>query len=71
MLSEETEGVGKILMQTALSPEEVAEYVIEGLEKEEFLILPHIEVINYFRNKAGNYERWLRHMRREQEQHGR
>ncbi|MGO9021741.1 MAG: SDR family oxidoreductase [Syntrophobacteraceae bacterium] len=69
MLSEETEGVGKILMQTALSPEEVAEYVIEGLGKEEFLILPHTEVIHYFRSKANNYERWLRHMRREQEQH--
>jgi NAD(P)-dependent dehydrogenase (short-subunit alcohol dehydrogenase family) len=69
MLSEETEGVGKLLMQTALSPEEVAEYVIEGLEKEEFLILPHTEVIEYFRNKANNYERWLRYMRREQEQY--
>ncbi len=69
MLSEETEGVGKLLMQTAFTPEEVAEYVIEGLEKEEFLILPHMEVIEYFRNKANNYERWLRHMRREQEQY--
>jgi NAD(P)-dependent dehydrogenase (short-subunit alcohol dehydrogenase family) len=69
MLSEETEGVGKLLMQTALSPEEVAEHVIAGLEKEEFLILPHPEVLDYFKNKANSYERWLRHMRREQEQY--
>jgi NAD(P)-dependent dehydrogenase (short-subunit alcohol dehydrogenase family) len=69
MLSEETEGVGKLLMQTALSPEEVAEHVIAGLEKEEFLILPHPEVMDYFKNKANNYERWLRHMRRQQDQY--
>jgi NAD(P)-dependent dehydrogenase (short-subunit alcohol dehydrogenase family) len=69
MLSEETEGVGKLLMQTAVSPEEVAECVIEGLEKEQFLILSHLEVLDYLRNKVNNYERWLRHMRREQEQY--
>ncbi len=69
MLSEETEGVGKLLMQTAISPEEVAEHAIAGLEKEEFLILPHPEVMDYFRNKADNYERWLRYMRRQQEQY--
>jgi len=39
------------------------------LEKEEFLILPLMEVIEYFRNKANNYERRLRDMRREQEQY--
>ncbi len=69
MLSEETEGVGKLLMKTALSPEEVAEHVIAGLEKEEFLILPHPEVMDYFRNKANDYERWLRSMRRQQEKY--
>jgi NAD(P)-dependent dehydrogenase (short-subunit alcohol dehydrogenase family) len=69
MLSEETEGVGTLLMQGSLSPEEVAGYVIEGLEKEEFLILPHPQVIEYFQNKANHYERWLRHMRREQKQY--
>ena len=68
MLSEETEGIGKLLMQTALSPEQVAEHVIMGLEKEEFLILPHPEVLEYYKSKANSYERWLRHMRREQEQ---
>ncbi len=70
MLSEETEGVGKMLMETALTPEEVAEHVIAGLEKEEFFILPHPEVMNYVRNKANDYERWLSAMRRQQEQYG-
>ncbi|MCK9275903.1 MAG: SDR family oxidoreductase [Syntrophales bacterium] len=66
MLSEETEGVGTLLMQTAVTPEVAADCVIKGLEKEEFLILTHPEVADFFRHKAGNYERWLRHMRREQ-----
>jgi NAD(P)-dependent dehydrogenase (short-subunit alcohol dehydrogenase family) len=69
MLSEETEGIGKLIIQTALSPEEVAEHVVAALEKEEFLILPHPQILDYFKNKANNYERWLRHMRREQEQY--
>lgn len=63
MLNEETEGIGKLILQTALSPEEVARHVIAGLEKEEFLILPHPEILDYFKSKANGYERWLRHMR--------
>ena len=69
MLSEETEGVGKLLMQGSLSAEEVAEHTIKSLEKEEFLILPHPQVIEYFQAKANHYERWLRHMRGEQKQY--
>jgi len=69
MLTEETEGVGKLLMQGSLSPEEVAEEVIKSLEKEEFLILPHPQVIEYFQAKANHYERWLRHMRGEQKKY--
>jgi NAD(P)-dependent dehydrogenase (short-subunit alcohol dehydrogenase family) len=47
-----------------LEPEQVADAVIEGLEREEFLILPHPEVAEFFRRKAGDYERWLRGMRK-------
>ncbi len=64
MLNEETEGIGKLILQTAISPEEAAAYVVKALEKEEFLILPHPEILDYFRNKANDYERWLRHMRK-------
>lgn len=64
MLSEETEGIGKLLMETAISAEEVAESVIEGLDREQFLILPHKEVAGYFQKKANDYEGWLRGMRR-------
>jgi len=32
--------------------------------EERFLILPHPEVAKYFQNKANDYERWLRGMRK-------
>ena len=34
------------------------------MAEERFLILPHPEVAEYFRRKAGDYDRWLRGMRR-------
>lgn len=47
-----------------LSPDEVAESVIAGLEAETFLILPHPVVLTYMQRKAGDYDRWLGGMRR-------
>ena len=44
--------------------------VVDGLASEEFLILPHPEVAEYFRRKADDYERWLRGMRRLQARFG-
>ncbi len=49
-----------------LEPEDVARVVIEGLADERFLILPHPEVEEYERRRAGDRERWLRGMRRQQ-----
>ena len=50
-----------------LSPESVAAAVVEGMRREEFLVLPHPEVLTFFRRKAEDYERWLAGMRRLQE----
>ena len=47
-----------------LSPEQVAEAVIEGLREECFLILPHQQVEQYHLNKAQNYDRWIGGMRK-------
>jgi NAD(P)-dependent dehydrogenase (short-subunit alcohol dehydrogenase family) len=47
-----------------LEPEEVADVVVEGLRAERFLILPHPEVLTFFRRKADDYDRWLAGMRR-------
>jgi NAD(P)-dependent dehydrogenase (short-subunit alcohol dehydrogenase family) len=48
---------------TVLEPEEVAGAVIAGIESEQFLILPHPEVLTFFQRKALDYERWLAGMR--------
>ncbi|GAA5068141.1 SDR family oxidoreductase [Nocardia callitridis] len=47
-----------------LSTDDVAEIVLAGVAAEEFLILPHPEVLKMFRNKASDYARWLDGMRR-------
>lgn len=47
-----------------LEPEAVADAVVDGLRNEQFLILPHGDVAEYFRRKAADYDRWLAGMRR-------
>jgi hypothetical protein len=47
-----------------LEPEEVADAVIAAIDREQFLILPHPEVLTFFQRKALDYERWLSGMRR-------
>jgi NAD(P)-dependent dehydrogenase (short-subunit alcohol dehydrogenase family) len=54
----------EFLRAEALTPEQVAEAVIEGLATEKFLILPHPIVADYFLRKATDYDRWIRGMRR-------
>jgi NAD(P)-dependent dehydrogenase (short-subunit alcohol dehydrogenase family) len=47
-----------------LEPEQVADEVVEALRAERFLILPHPEVLEFFRRKGSDYDRWLAGMRR-------
>ena len=47
-----------------LEPEQVADIVVEALGDERFLILPHPEVLTFFQHKGGDYDRWLKGMRR-------
>lgn len=47
-----------------LSPEQVAESVVAGLERESFLILPHEQVVTYMQRKASDYDRWIGGMAR-------
>jgi len=51
------------LLDSALEPDQVADEVVKGLAAERFLILPHPEVAEYFR-QATDYDRWLRDMRK-------
>jgi short-subunit dehydrogenase len=47
-----------------MEPEVLAECVVGCLEREEFLILPHPEVLTYMRNKTNDYGRWIGGMRK-------
>jgi NAD(P)-dependent dehydrogenase (short-subunit alcohol dehydrogenase family) len=58
------DGGGVAGLDGMLTPDQVADAVIEGLGDERFLILPHPEVLEYFRRKASDYDRWLGGMRR-------
>lgn len=42
-----------------ITASEVADTVVKGLKKEDFLILPHSEVKQHFLKKANDYQRWL------------
>ncbi len=67
MLDGAPAAVRDLLGESALDPEAVADAVIAGLADERFLILPHPEVAEYFQRKAGDYDRWIRGMRRLQQ----
>ncbi|MGD9884507.1 MAG: SDR family oxidoreductase [Reyranella sp.] len=53
-----------------LHTDAVAQTVIEVMEAETFLILPHPEVKQYMVRKVGDYDRWLRGMRRLRDKSG-
>ncbi len=49
-----------------LEPSAVAEAVLAAMDAEQFLILPHPGVLDMYRRKGANYDRWLGGMRRYQ-----
>ncbi|HEY5855035.1 MAG TPA: SDR family oxidoreductase [Aldersonia sp.] len=49
-----------------LTPDDVAGQVLAALTEERFLILPHPEVLTFYRNKGSDYDRWITGMRRYQ-----
>lgn len=54
----------------AIPAEDVARVVAEGIRSEQFLILPHVEVGDYFKNKATDYDRWISGMQKLQNAFG-
>jgi NAD(P)-dependent dehydrogenase (short-subunit alcohol dehydrogenase family) len=53
-----------------LEPDDVAAAVVEGLASERFLVLPHPQVLEYFRRKGSDYDRWIAGMQRLQARFG-
>ena len=47
-----------------LEPEAVAQACVDAIRAETFLVLPHAEVLDYMRNKAQNYDRWIGGMKK-------
>ncbi|MFS4094960.1 SDR family oxidoreductase [Streptomyces sp. AF1A] len=48
-----------VLQPNAIEPEDVADALFRGIEEDRFLILPHPEVGDYYRARAGEPDRWL------------
>lgn len=47
-----------------IEPAEVAEAVVQAIDQETFLVLPHPQVLTYMQRKTSDYDRWLGGMRR-------
>ena len=58
------EGQGANQLPGVIGPDDVADSVIQGLEEECFMILPHPEVRQYQERKTADYDRWLGGMRK-------
>ena len=52
-------GAGSAEVDGMLSPEQVAQSVVDTMRDETFLVLPHPQVLDYFRAKGQHYDRWL------------
>ena len=47
-----------------LTPEDVAQALLQGMIENRFLILPHPEAADYFQRRAADTDRWIDGMRR-------
>jgi NAD(P)-dependent dehydrogenase (short-subunit alcohol dehydrogenase family) len=50
-----------------MGPDRVAELTVEAVGTGRFLVLPHPAVLDMYRQKGADYERWLAGMRRYQD----
>ena len=53
-----------------MEPEPVAEACQRAIEAEQFLVIPHPEVLEYMRRKTGDYDRWIKGMQRLNQKYG-
>lgn len=54
-------------VEGVLAVHQAATAIVDGIERDDFLILTHPEVLGYFQRKAADYPRWLAGMRRVRE----
>ena len=68
MTADNPDGVASV--DGMMEPEVLCDSVVETLRNEQFLVLPHPEVLTYMQRKSGDYDRWIKGMRRLQEGYG-
>lgn len=51
-----------VLAPTAIEPDAVADALFDAMDEDRFLVLPHAEVADYYRARAGDPDRWLNGM---------
>ena len=68
MIAGNEDGVASV--DGLMEPETLCDIVVATLAEESFLVLPHDEVRTYIQRKAGDYDRWLKGMRRLQTAYG-
>jgi len=52
------------LQEDMVTPEQVAQDCVAAMREERFLVLPHPQVLDYWRGKTADVQRWLGGMRR-------
>ncbi|MFZ3220368.1 MAG: SDR family oxidoreductase [Rhodoferax sp.] len=60
---------GSAAVNGIIAPEVVAQEVVTTMGSGKFLVLPHPEVAQYFRNKGQDYERWIGGMQKKYARH--
>ncbi|MEO2013427.1 MAG: SDR family oxidoreductase [Fuerstiella sp.] len=63
MLDDE-DPIHRYLHLHVITPEEVAECVVQGMREKRFLILPHPDVADFFAMKTNDHDQWIRGMQR-------
>lgn len=63
------DGTGSAGLDGVLTPEQVADVLVETMREERFLALPHPSVAKYFQAKGQDYDRWLGGMQKLYAQH--
>ena len=64
------DGAGSAGNDAMLTPEHVAEAVVQAMREEKFLVLSHPETARYVQAKVQDYDRWLGGMQKLHAVHG-
>jgi hypothetical protein len=61
---DDSDPIHRYLHLHSITADQAAVSILQGIQSERFLILPHPEVLEFFRLKGDDYDRWLRGMQR-------